>query len=170
MTWGGRVRWMKAVEGVEGKTLRSIGKWHGLMTAMWDDIGGTENCVALYMKNKPRPEYATGELPETVGALVWFPARDGHRVADFCGDSHFEIGIPISRCLLLTRAGVPTYRGDVKLRYIVEGAYRSEALGVWKQVIASLTGGKPFCLDEKFPALADSLTDRFRDRVEAAHA
>ncbi len=155
-----RVRYLKAVEGVAepGDILGGTRRNAKPMQRMWDDIGGTDDAIALYIKRNPRLHYNPATTagrhehrPEHVAALLWLPAPpEKATVYDFTEDAQYEIGCPV--------AAVNATCGP-HLRDLVFRLFGADADGVWRQLRGSLTGGRPFRIDDgAYAPLGDALT------------
>ncbi len=132
------------------------------MQRLWDDIGGTEDALALYIKRNPRWRYNPAEdgghrhsyRPERVAAILWLPSRPGtSSVFDYVEDSQYEIGCPV--------AAANTTCGP-QLRELVFNLYGSKAHEIWGKLRGSMTGGRPFQIDEgPYERLGDALTSYY---------
>lgn len=146
----GRVRYLKAVEGVAapGEILGGTRRIATLMQRMWDDIAGTDDAVALYIKRDPRSRYNPHDpssphlkkyRPEHVAAILWMSPQGAKRsVFDFTEDAQYEIGCPV--------AAVDDRCGP-RLKDLVMRECGASAPDVWRRLPGSLVGGKPFRID-----------------------
>lgn len=155
-----RVRYLKAVEGVAepGEILGGSRRNAKPMQRMWEDIGGTDDAVALYVKRNPRwrynPATATGRhehRPEHIAAILWLPhPPEKASVFDYTEDEQYDIGCPIS--------AVNATCGP-HLRDLVFRTFGINADTVWLRLRGSLTGGRPFQIDEgTYAPLGEALT------------
>lgn len=158
----GRVRFLKAVEGVPdpGGILGGVRRVARPMQRMFDAIGGTDDAVALYIKANPRERYnpavtasavRRAHRPEHIAAVLWLgPHKERASVSDHTEDEQYEIGCPV--------AAVDTSCGP-RLKDLVLRIYGADADDVWRRLRGSLTGGKPFRIDEgDYSRLGDELT------------
>lgn len=134
------IRWLKAVEGVGKSQVGAVARAATPMLRMWDDIGGTDDPMALYIKMKARPVYNDGEPRGCIGGLVWPRQRlPSENMFSHAEDEHYGIAVPLakSRCV-----------NGPSLRAAVFSTFGGNADAVWKSLRGSMTGGKPFRIDQ----------------------
>lgn len=127
-----------------------------LMQKLGEDIGGSEDVVATYIKQKPRSEYNSGEFrPGTIAGILWLaPMPPGRSVHDYREDNNFEIGWPVADRLL---------SDGPYLKALVQRLYGLDWYPVWRSLLGSLTGGKPFRVDvAPYERIGAELTDYYR--------
>ncbi len=157
MTMTGQVRWLKAVDGGGARTvLGASSMWKSRMAALGDDIAGTEDAIAVYVKLDPNPHYNPLKLfPGQVGGLIWLrPMKSGETLENQREDLTYDIGWPIAKS---------DARQGPHLRTLVLSQYGSDGPNVWRSLIGSLTGGKPFRIDTPlYSRIGDALTAYYR--------
>jgi hypothetical protein len=151
-----RVRWLKAFEGMslaKGKNVVGVKMpFRKQLEELGADIAGTEDALAVYIKKDPRKKYQDGtNIPQAIAGIIWLsPMPAGMTVLDFNEDAEYPIGWPIAE---IHQAQAP------KLVDILKHVCPSTWPTVWKSMCGSLTGGKPFRIDQKLYApLSDELT------------
>ena len=158
MAWSGRVRWLKAVEG--GVELTLLGAKRHVATAMrrmGSHIAGTDDTVATYIKQSPRAQYNDGsKMPGAIAGILWLaPMPPGRDVHTYPENDEYEVGWPVAH-----RSTVPQGPALIPL---LRDIYGSRFQPVWNSMKGSMTGGRPFRIDEgKYAELGDALTDWYR--------
>lgn len=156
----GSVNWLKAFDGMpeEGKMVAVLANLSSDLMKLGKDLAGTENALAVYIKEKPDLDNYDGKsLPGAIAGLVWLaPMPDKATVHDFRENKKYSIGWPIAR--------VAHSQGE-PLKEIVRRNYPSSYDAMWLSVKADLRDGKPFKIDiKRYDRLSGELTSFYRTR------
>lgn len=154
----GTVRWLKAFDGMpeHNGVVAVLPSLRSRLMEMGADLAGSQNALAVYIKQKPNTDYWNGKsLPGAIAGLVWLaPLPKGLTVDNFAEDKRYPLGWPIADAVF--------HQGEY-LRDLVRRAYGSTFTAAWNAMPLSLKDGKPFRIDSgAFARVGDELTNFYQ--------
>lgn len=138
----GSVRWLKAFDGMPeaGRMVAVLRNLKPRLMELGNSLAGTEDALAVYIKQKPDLDYYDGKSEyATIAGLVWLaPMPAKASISDFRESNKYPIGWPIAEA----EASQGPY-----LKEIIARIFATTFDRTWDAMKLELKEGKPFPID-----------------------